>query len=144
VLQELARVTKPGGIVVLTVPQHRWLFSVADVAAHHKRRYTRGELLGKLRAAGFTPIRATSFVSLLLPAVVAARFSRSEAGYDPMDEFRIHPLVNRLSQAIMTLERLLIRWGLSFPAGGSLLVVARRGEVRAGHVLPPASGTIGG
>jgi SAM-dependent methyltransferase len=136
VLRELARVTRPGGIVMLTVPQHRWLFSVADVAAHHKRRYTRNELLGKLRAAGLIPIRATSFVSLLLPAVVAARFSRSEAGYDPMSEFRIHPWVNRISQAMMTLERLIIRCGLSLPAGGSLLVVARRET--------GASGTIAG
>ena len=43
---------------------------------------------------------------------------------DPASEYRISPLANRTGRAVMSLERTLIKGGVSFPAGGSLLVVS--------------------
>jgi hypothetical protein len=78
----------------------------------------------------------TSFVSLLLPTLVAARLRtrgrRTDVGFDAMDELRQPRAVNSALEAVMTLERSLIRRGMSFPAGGSLLLVARkRSDVEA-------------
>ena len=78
----------------------------------------------------------TSFVSMLLPTLVAARLRtrgrRTDVGFDAMDELRQPRAVNSALEAVMTLERSLIRRGLSFPAGGSLLLVARkRSDVEA-------------
>ncbi len=128
VLQQLARALKPAGGLLVTVPQHPWLWSGADDAAAHKRRYTRAVLARRLEQAGFELVRMTSFVSLLLPAMAAARRpSQRSRPYDFADEFRIAPKLNRVLETVMTVERGLVRAGVSFPAGGSLLAVARKG-----------------
>jgi len=126
VLAGVNRALRPGGGIVLTVPQHPWLWSRHDEDACHVRRYVRAELRGKVEKAGFEVLRATSFVSLLLPALAAARLRRRGATDDALGELRLGAAANRLCGGIMALERGLIRSGLSFPAGGSLLVIARR------------------
>jgi SAM-dependent methyltransferase len=126
VLAEFYRSCRPGGGIILTVPQHQFLWSAADDHAYHKRRYARRELLDRIRRAGFTLLQASSFVSLLLPVMWASRKRRRalDASFDLLAEFRIHPALNRTLGAILSLERLLITSGFSMPAGGSLLVVA--------------------
>lgn len=128
VLQEMRRALKPNGGVVLTVPQHQFLWSMADEHARHKRRYSRRELVEKVRCAGFQILYVGSFVSLLLPAMLAVRLRKRNAGiggYDPSAEFRIHRGLNRALRAILRLEQWVIRAGMTLPAGGSLLVVAQ-------------------
>jgi hypothetical protein len=44
--------------------------------------------------------------------------------FDPMAELKINPLINNLFEKILDLERRMILLGLSFPAGGSLLLIA--------------------
>jgi SAM-dependent methyltransferase len=114
------------GIVVL-VPQHPHLWSAMDDVAHHVRRYTRRELVGKVRAAGFHVEEATSFVTSLLPAMVLSRVARriSPKPYDPVAELRPGAL-NGVFERILDGERRLIERGISLPAGGSLLVVGRK------------------
>ena len=46
-----------------------------------------------------------------------------------MGDLRQPRAVNVALEAVMTVERALIRHGWSFPAGGSLLLVARKGSV---------------
>jgi SAM-dependent methyltransferase len=82
VLAQLFRALQPGGGLVLSVPQHRWLWSVADTCAHHTRRYSRPELIAKVTDAGFEVLRTTSFVALPLPAMALARL-RCPPAADP-------------------------------------------------------------
>jgi SAM-dependent methyltransferase len=127
-LRAMARAAVPDGGMILTVPQHPSLWSAVDEYSRHRRRYTRKELLGKLARVGMTVVRATSFVSLLLPAMAASRLrQKSVTAIDPLAEFRHPPRVDRTLERVMTLERSLIAHGVSLPIGGSLLVVARRG-----------------
>jgi SAM-dependent methyltransferase len=131
VLASIHAALRPGGGVVATVPQHPRLWSAADAYAHHVRRYTRQELCGKLERAGFEIVRTTSFVTVLLPAMAAARRvdrNASAGVYDPVREHRIGRL-NPLLEATLDLELALIRRGWSLPAGGSLLAV---GVARSG------------
>lgn len=116
------------GGVVLTVPQHPWLWSSTDDYAHHKRRYTRAELVGKVEDAGFKVGYVGSFVSLLLPVMLASRLlQKTTAAPDQMDAgLKIGRFANALLGAAMKLERLLIACGISIPVGGSLLLVARK------------------
>jgi SAM-dependent methyltransferase len=131
VLEHCCRALRPGGGILVTVPQHRFLWSALDEYTRHVRRYTRGELLDKMAAAGFTPLLVTSFVSLLLPAMLAARLRRRrlESGFDPQAEFKVGAVMNFTLERVLDFERLLIRGGLRFPFGGSLLVVARKPHV---------------
>src|SRR5262249_38474167 len=126
-LGEMHRACRVGGGVIITVPQHPFLWSAVDDYSRHRRRYSRRELVGKLRRAGFTVERATSFLTLLLPALVAARWQkRDAASLDPGAELRIGSALNSVLDAVCRVEASAIAAGLSLPAGGSLLVVARR------------------
>jgi SAM-dependent methyltransferase len=126
-LREMHRALRPGGGLLLTVPQHPWLWSEADDFSHHQRRYSRRGLRARLRSAGFEILQLTSFCSLLMPALVADRWWRRlrRAVYDPASELRLTG-VNDVLERVMQLEAALIARGLSLPAGGSLLAVARR------------------
>lgn len=128
VLAQMRRALKPGGHLLLTVPQHPFLWSEYDVRAHHVRRYTRAELRQKLERAGYRVVKMTSFVSLLLPLMMLSRMNKTAktADYDPLAELRIGSITNVLLERALDAERQLIRAGLSLPAGGSLLAVAQR------------------
>jgi len=123
VLAEMHAACRPGGGIMLTVPQHTWLWSRRDEFAGHRRRYARAELLRKLAAAGFVRPWATSFMALLLPLLALSRRRRT---FKPSGELELGPAANRLLGAVMALERGLITAGVSFPAGGSLLAVAHK------------------
>jgi SAM-dependent methyltransferase len=127
-LSELRRVLKPGGGVILTVPQHRWLWSAADEYARHQRRYSRTELISRVAAAGFAVRMVTSFVTLSLPAMTLSRVGsrirrQSIADFDPRSEFEIPRLIDRILELLAGTERYAIARGASLPFGGSLLVV---------------------
>ena len=55
-LSHAARALAPGGHLLLFVPALPALFGTLDQAFEHYRRYTRPELLEKLRAAGLEPV----------------------------------------------------------------------------------------
>ena len=123
-LAEIASATRAGGGLVLTVPQHQWLWSYIDEYSFHKRRYSKLELLGKLERAGYRVQLATSFVSLLLPAMLLSR--RRAAEGEHREQYQMPRILNQLFSAVMAAERQAITRGLRLPVGGSLLVVARR------------------
>jgi ubiquinone/menaquinone biosynthesis C-methylase UbiE len=129
VLRNFHRAIKPGGGCLITVPQHQWLWSPVDVAAHHQRRYSALELYTKVEAAGFRVVHSTSFVTLLLPLMLASRLAIRRSGYVGGSETLIlNPVFDRILEAIMRMEHFLIKSGLSLPFGGSRLLVCQRKE----------------
>lgn len=68
-------------------------------------------------------------MSLLLPAMWASRWMqrRMPLRASVVDEgFRIGPVANGLCSAMFGIERALLAAGVRMPAGGSLLMVARK------------------
>ena len=126
VLYNFHRALRTGGFLLLTVPQHPWLWSAADDFAHHVRRYTVQELRRKVMHAGFQIEYCTSFVSLLLPLMALQRLSSRNQNFNSDNEFKISPLLNAALYLVMQLELILLRLGIRFPAGGSLLLLARK------------------
>ena len=124
VLGELFRMVRPGGGLLITVPQHRMLWSAMDDLACHRRRYARRQLIDRVTAAGFEITRVSSFVSLLVPAMFASRYNRRTA--DVRGELSLPGPLDRTCERIMDVERALIRMGISWPVGGSLLLVGSR------------------
>jgi SAM-dependent methyltransferase len=129
VLAQLHAALRPKGTLLLTVPQHAWLWSPVDDYACHVRRYDTKNLHAKIVRAGFRLKLSTSFVSALLPAMFASRFfSRRKAvgDIDIASELELSPWLNKLFGAICNIEFALIRAGLRIPLGGSRLIVATK------------------
>lgn len=127
VLQQMFQAAKPDGGIILTVPQHRFLWGTVDEYSFHKRRYTRKELTKKVKDAGFQIVCITSFVSFLLPLMLLSRIKRQGLDeFDPLAELELGRITNAVLENILTLERAFIKCGFSFPAGGSLLMIAKR------------------
>jgi len=129
VLAALHGALAPGGGLLLTVPQHPGLWSEFDRRAGHVRRYRAAGLRALVLQAGFEVVRMTSFVTLLLPLMLLSRLARrapAGADQDALAELRIARPLNVAFERTLDLERMLIRAGVPLPAGGSLLVVARR------------------
>jgi SAM-dependent methyltransferase len=127
-LAEMFRACRSGGGILVTVPQHPRLWSPVDEFSHHQRRYVRKELTRKAEHAGFDVLRVTSFVSLLLPLMFAARARRKQIGRveRPTSEMELPSAVNWVMERVLDVERGLIVTGASLPAGGSLLLVGAK------------------
>ena len=128
ILSQMFQALRSGGGIILTVPQHRFLWSPSDVFACHLRRYSAVELKEKVERAGFSIRRMTSFVSLLLPAMITSRTWQKlvYTKFNVTDELRVGEVVNIMLERILDVERWLISRGVNFPYGGSLLVVAAK------------------
>jgi len=131
-LRFLHSVLAPGGVVVLTVPAHPFLFDDRDELAHHRRRYRRGELREKLEEAGFSVRVLSHFMAPLVPLLLAMRAvsrflprSRRHRRDRQQLEFRVVPVINGLGRALLAAERQVLRLG-SLPFGSSIIAVATR------------------
>lgn len=122
-LLEARRVLEPRGRLVVNVPAHGWLWSEADKALGHKRRYTKAMLRSAVGEAGFKVELVTHVFSWLVPPVWfvrrLARPSQAELGLD-----RTSWPVNVASLVLTALERAAIG-RVSLPFGTSVLCVAR-------------------
>ncbi|QFS45338.1 class I SAM-dependent methyltransferase [Nostoc sphaeroides] len=128
VLRQMHQALKPQGSLILTMPQHPWLWSQADDHACHVRRYQSQDLKRKVQEAGFKVVKMTSFISLLLPLMIFSRFSQRQEkeNYDPLNEFKISSWLNVTLEHVLSIERKMIQSGVSFPWGGSLLLLAKK------------------
>ncbi len=126
VLQGIYRALKPTGGVIITVPQHMFLWSKVDEYSHHVRRYSSQDLKQGLEAAGFKVVMMTSFVTLLLPFMMVSRAIKNNKDISPegRPEFNLSTFVNAIFNKIMSFELLFIKAGMQLPFGGSLLAVA--------------------
>jgi SAM-dependent methyltransferase len=126
-LAQMFDAARLGGGLLVTVPQHPFLWSASDQYAMHQRRYSRAELRAKVKKAGFQIERITSFNSLLLPLMIwSRRQPKRDHDFQPWREFEISPALNKTLESILKFERMVIKTGGSFPAGGSLLLVGRK------------------
>jgi SAM-dependent methyltransferase len=125
-LGQFHRCLAVGGLLILNLPAYRWLMSRHDAAVYNARRYTRGDVVRMLRAAGFRPIFASYWNMVLFPLMVATRkLLPAGAGSD----VKLQPrLIEAVCRAATSFERGLMRAGIRLPFGGSVLAVAAKAE----------------
>jgi 2-polyprenyl-3-methyl-5-hydroxy-6-metoxy-1,4-benzoquinol methylase len=120
-LLEVARVLRPGGHLLLTVPALPWLWSYRDEAAGHLRRYTRRRLSRVLTATCWQVQEMRYYQCLLLPVAIATRLlGRGGPGARDLEE-RPPRLLNALLTSVSMAEAALgdvvaWPWGLSLVA----------------------------
>lgn len=126
VLRGIHRALRPGGGLIVTVPQHKWLWSHVDDESLHVRRYPADELHSKLQAAGFQILFSGSYTFALLPALIASRLKRQPAEVTSKTEFSLPAPINGLFRRILDIEVSATLAGWRFPLGGSRVVVAKK------------------
>jgi SAM-dependent methyltransferase len=123
VLREIHQALKPGGGLIVTVPQHRWLWSSEDEVAHHVRRYSAAELRNTFESAGFRILFSGSYTfALLLPMLLSRLVARQKATAELSTSLRL----NAPFRAVLNAEVTMTLAGWRFPAGGSRVIVAQK------------------
>jgi SAM-dependent methyltransferase len=79
-LDELARVLRPGGRLLLRLPAYDWLRGRHDRVIHTAHRFTAGELAGALRAGGLEVEKVSYANTLLFPLALARRLLERPGG----------------------------------------------------------------
>jgi SAM-dependent methyltransferase len=139
-LRRLARLVRPGGHVIVTVPAHQSLWSYFDVVARHRRRYDAASLVYKLESAGFHSLYITQFMAALFPVMWMKRrwFGRGVSSGSTADarqqqaaaesDLDVNPLINWVLNLLMRLDEFFIARRLRVPMGTSIIAVAARRE----------------
>ena len=125
-LRALARMTKPGGWIVVTVPAHQRLWGSHDRRLHHQRRYGRQQLRALAAGAGLDIRFETAFNTVLAPIAIGYRLVSNATGVDLGNQERMPAhRINRVLGAAFALERRLVARG-SIPFGLSYGLILQR------------------
>lgn len=124
--REAARVLRPGGVFVATVPAFSFLWSGHDEALEHRRRYRLPAFERVVRGAGFSVELASYYNFFLFPVVAASRLAeriKPKSGREDLD-IPTKPL-NRMLYEVLSSERHLVP-NVRLPFGVSCIVVGRK------------------
>jgi len=125
-IRECFQALKRGGILILTVPAFKWLWGIQDLVTHHKRRYTRKEILNQLTLEGFQVLKSSYFNFFLFFPILLVRRITHVLGLKISSENEINsPLLNSLLERIFSLEPYLLKY-FRFPFGVSIFCIARK------------------
>ena len=131
-ISNISKMLDKEGCLIITVPQHMFLWSNLDEIVKHKRRYSRRELVKKLQENGFNISYVTSFVFVLFPLMLISRIFDKRRDQTQSDEVALEKRVkfpnvlNGIFDLFMRIDEALIRLSISLPYGGTLVVVARK------------------
>jgi SAM-dependent methyltransferase len=120
-LQEIARVLRPGGKALITVPAFSSLWGLQDRVSHHHRRYRLRQLRRQIQKAGLRPLGMFYFNYLLFVPIWLARRIIDIIGLKLKSEGQLNA---KLPNLIFSLIFRLDTWTAPFlrpPVGVSIL-----------------------
>jgi SAM-dependent methyltransferase len=125
-LEEIRRVLRPGGRLLLTVPAFPSLWGLQDKVSHHRRRYRMGPLLHRLAAADLRVRRGYHVNWLLFGPIWLVRRLIDGLGIELASEAQLNTtLLNRLLGFVFAADTALAPL-LRPPFGVTILIVAER------------------
>jgi 2-polyprenyl-3-methyl-5-hydroxy-6-metoxy-1,4-benzoquinol methylase len=114
------------GSILITVPAYQWLWSNHDVMNHHKRRYTKRELLTLLQIAGYEIVFASYFNSILFPVALIKRLGmKTKINRTTTELPEVSGMLNVLLRSVFSMEATIINF-FKLPAGLSIIVAAKK------------------
>ena len=132
-LEEIFRVCRKGGFILITVPAFQFLWGEQDEINEHVRRYTAKELTAKIGSSDLIAIRKiTYFNSFLFPPIAGFRmlrkiFKPEKKKGKLRSDFSLTGAgkINTLLQFIFGLEQWPLLY-INFPFGVSLCCIAQK------------------
>jgi SAM-dependent methyltransferase len=125
-VDEMARVLRPGGVLLVRVPALKALWGAHDAEVQSRHRYTRPELRALLEACGLRVERATYCNSLLFPLLLARRTLDRLLRREGSDVGFLPAPLEWLFRRALGAEATLVGAGLSLPVGASVVALARK------------------
>lgn len=130
---ELARIIRPGGLLLVTVPAYQFLWSEHDEALDHFRRYSAHQTRRLVEEAGLRVERLSHCVSFLLVPIclfrvlqrVKRRFKAPKAGRPKTAYIQMPGPISKLFVWLLSVEAWLMRY-VDLPVGVSIVCVARK------------------
>ncbi len=114
------------GRLLVTVPAFPWLWSSHDVVLHHKKRYTKAQLVHLMNDAGFEIAHISYFNTFLFPVAVMRRFFARFHGSEATSDLEIPgSALNSALRSVFELEGGILAHA-SLPFGLSLLCLATK------------------
>jgi len=122
--REFYRVLKPRGMLLVNTAAFEFLRSKHDEAVMTKTRYTKKSVQDLLQGAGFRIEKAFYWNALIFPY----RLIQVTLGWGDAEEsdLQIGAMANTLWKMILWVEIVLLKMGIRFPFGTSILVGAVR------------------
>lgn len=122
-------VLKPGGRILVFVPAYMFLWSEQDTVNFHFRRYTRSNLVKKMKAAGFEVKRKGYWnFGVFFPTAVFRILQRQKNKISPSKQAKdqlsgFSPVTNKILIGWMNFENSVFS-SMAFPCGVSVFVEA--------------------
>lgn len=124
-LKEMRRVLKKDGRALMFVPAFMFLWGVQDDISHHRIRYTKKQIVERVRRAGFEIERATYANITFFTPILAGRALMKLTGIRPESENNITiGALNGFLGKVFGAERFWLK-NFNFPFGVSIVIVAR-------------------
>ena len=125
-LKEMYRVTKKGGYSLIFVPAYMFLWGVQDDVSNHRIRYTKTQIVDRLKRAGYKIERATYANWTFFAPILTGRTLMRLTGIKPESENNVNiSALNGIFGKLFGAERFWLR-NFNFPFGVSIVVVARK------------------
>ncbi len=125
-INESYRILKRNGLLILTVPAFKFLWGIQDRVTGHKRRYTKKQIVNRLKEMEFDILKSSYFNFFLFFPILLARWTIRFFDLKIESENEINsPLINLLLKTLFSLEVHFLKY-FSFPFGVSILCIARK------------------
>ncbi len=125
-LKEMHRVLKTGGKTLIFVPAFMWLWGVQDDISNHRIRYTKKQIVERLKKANFEIERATFANWTFFAPILAGRTLMKITGIKPESENNVNiSALNGIFGKIFSAERFWLK-NFDFPFGVSIVITAKK------------------